>query len=804
MSAGLASWFSDNALVLAIAVAALLAIAFHRAMRKVGELLDQQGATADVLKIVSRSTSDLETTLVTLAGTAARLCYVDAAGIVRPGDRGRNQVTHSGFSDDYYEFLTRIPFSPGDGSLVGRVLSKGDTVQIPNTSTDRGLLHDQETENFRTLLGVPLIRDGKAIGVIVLARAVAWPSKTRRSGGKTPGMIVSPPLPFDLKEVGLVETFADQAVIVIENARLFDEVQVRTRELSEALDQQVATADVLKIISRSTFGLQTVLDTLVRSAASLCHAEMASINRAKGEAGAHIHVASYGFNPGFLEYARNISLYAGPSTLVGRVLREGKAVHIPDVLEDSEYDFPSSQRVGGFRALLGVPLLREGAPIGVLLLGRRTPGPFSNKQTELVTMFADQAVIAIENMRLFDEIQDKNRQLEIADKYKSHFLASASHDLRQPLHALNLFIAQLRSTSDPAERERLIARMDTAVMSMNELFESLLDMSKLEAGILEPHVTKFPVARALQHIEATFADASRQKGLRLKVTPSRLWVRSDFILLERILMNLVSNAVRYTTRGGIVVGCRRRGGKLRIDICDSGPGIPKEQQQDIFREYYRLAAAEPDRGGSFGLGLAIVDRLGRLLEHPIDLESRPGRGSRFSVSVPLVAGGQDMPEAPAARTIADPARGRRVLVIDDDPLVLDGMGGILRSWGCKVLSADSEEAALTRVDAMAFRPDLIIADYRLTNGQTGIQAIDRIRGALGTAVPAFLISGDTAPERLRNARESGLHLLHKPVAPMRLRAVLNQLLRNSDVGQPPQPRTMESPSASRDPALPPQ
>lgn len=243
-------------------------------------------------------------------------------------------------------------------------------------------------------------------------------------------------------------------------------------------------------------------------------------------------------------------------------------------------------------------------------------------------------------------------------------------------------------------------------------------------------------------------------------------------------MNLVSNAVRYTEEGGIVVGCRRRSVELRIDVCDSGPGIPLERQRDIFAEYYRLAAAEPDHG-SFGMGLAIVDRLGRLLGQKVELKSLAGRGARFSVSVPCVAAGGMPADEAAPLASTDPARGKQVLVVDDDPLVLDGMGGILRSWGCTVMSAETEHEALAAITAGQRPPDLIISDYRLTNGKTGIEAIERLREVLGVPVPAFLISGDTAPECLREASAGGYHLLHKPVSPMTLRTTLNRLLKGA-------------------------
>jgi signal transduction histidine kinase/CheY-like chemotaxis protein len=377
-------------------------------------------------------------------------------------------------------------------------------------------------------------------------------------------------------------------------------------------------------------------------------------------------------------------------------------------------------------------------------------------------------------------IRDKTRLLEIANTYKSHFLASASHDLRQPLHALNLFVAQLQGEADPAKRSLLVGRIDAAVGSMNELFEALLDMTKLDAGILKTNPAEFSVRRILERIETTFVDAARKKGLGLRVVGSNAWVASDPILLERILLNLVSNAVRYTEKGGVVVGCRRRRNQLRIDVCDTGAGIAEDQRERIFREFYRLADSGPDGSGGLGLGLAIVDRLSRLLGHPVELDSCPGRGSRFSVSVPLAAQPHAAAEMQAASpAIADPALGKRIIVIDDDALVLDGMRGILQSWGCQVETAASGNAAVAALAANGGRPDLIISDSRLADGATGIEAIERLRAAVGAPIPAFVITGDTAPERLREASANGFHLLHKPVSPMALRTTLNRLLKAS-------------------------
>ena len=377
------------------------------------------------------------------------------------------------------------------------------------------------------------------------------------------------------------------------------------------------------------------------------------------------------------------------------------------------------------------------------------------------------------------ELDRLYRQLEAANLAKSRFLAAASHDLRQPLHALNLFVAQLRRETDPAERECLVSRIDAAVAAMNELFGALLDISKLDAGVVRPNISIFPVDTVLKRIEATFEVTAREKGLRLRVVSAGAFIQSDFILLERILMNLVSNAVLYTIRGGVVVGCRRRAGIVRIEVWDSGIGIPEDQRANVFSEFYQLRMNERDRSGGLGLGLAIVDRLCRLLDHPITLDSHIGKGSRFAVSVPSALPITSAETSP--RSSVDHVVGKFVLVIDDDALVLDAMRGLLRSWGCAVATATSETSAVTGLSEYERAPDLIISDYRLSDGSNGIQVIEGLRRALDAPVPAFLISGDVAPERLREATGSGYYLLQKPVLPMTLRSVISQLVTQHDV-----------------------
>jgi CheY-like chemotaxis protein/anti-sigma regulatory factor (Ser/Thr protein kinase) len=262
-------------------------------------------------------------------------------------------------------------------------------------------------------------------------------------------------------------------------------------------------------------------------------------------------------------------------------------------------------------------------------------------------------------------------------------------------------------------------------------------------------------------------------------------VHSDAILLERIMSNLVSNAIRYSTAGGIVVGCRRRGDGLRVEVWDTGPGIPEDQQQNIFSEFYRLDKSNQDQRGGLGLGLAIVDRLCRLLGHSVELNSTLGRGSCFAVTVPMVSGpiGGTKPKVLATRTRFNACSGKLVVVIDDDPLVLQGMGGLMQSWGCGVVTGNTHSAALAKLVQHDHPPDVIISDYHLRDGTTGVEAIARLRTALSAPIPAFLMSGDTESDPLRDADANGYPLLHKPIDPPALYATLTQVLKKQEAAK---------------------
>jgi signal transduction histidine kinase/ActR/RegA family two-component response regulator len=432
------------------------------------------------------------------------------------------------------------------------------------------------------------------------------------------------------------------------------------------------------------------------------------------------------------------------------------------------------------RMVVPIRALRDGAVrIGSGDLGQRILINTGDELEALGDQFNAMAARLQESYAgLESKVEERTRQLEAANQAKSRFIAAASHDLRQPLHALGLFVAQLHGRLRAAERSQIIGRIEAALSAMNELFSALLDISKLDAGATTVNITVFPVAQLLAHAETTFAGAAREKELSFRALPSDSWVRSDFILLEQILFNLITNALRYTHSGGVVVGCRKRGDQLRIEVWDSGIGIAPDQHDKIFGEFYRLGEPDRDRRAGLGLGLAIVDRLCRLLDHPIEVKSTVGKGSVFAVTVPLAPADKRAIEASIVpRSQPSLSHDKLVLVIDDDPLVLEGMGGIFRKWGCRVVTADSDSKALKAATAQDDVPDLIISDYHLANGRTGIATVEWLRGELSAQIPAFLISGDTDPATLHEAKVKGFHLLHKPVDPMALRAMFNQAVK---------------------------
>ncbi len=384
--------------------------------------------------------------------------------------------------------------------------------------------------------------------------------------------------------------------------------------------------------------------------------------------------------------------------------------------------------------------------------------------------------LRFENLALIRQLREQKTIAEQTNHAKSRFLAAASHDLRQPLHALGLFVDALRGVQDEATRARLLSQVDASLDALGKLLNALLDISRLDAGVVEAQVEDFPLARVLEKLTGEFRALAEQKGLKFRLLPCSVVVRSDPLLLERILRNLISNAIRYTETGRVGVGCRRRANRVEVQVWDTGRGIPDEDIGHVFDEFQQLDNPERDRAKGLGLGLAIVKRLCELLDYPLQVHSTPGKGSMFCIDLPLGRteavlerrSGMTLPNLQAAQRV--------VLVIDDEVDILDGMREILLHWGFGVLVAESLQQAEQVLAAHGRGPDAILADLRLRDHHTGIEAIEALQATYGAHVPGLILTGDTAPERLQIADTAGYRVLYKPVKPARLRVALQQLL----------------------------
>jgi signal transduction histidine kinase len=602
-------------LVKNFAAQAVIAIENTRLLNELRESFQQQTTTADVLKVVSRSTFDLQTVLDTLVESVTRLCEAkDALIFLRDGDLFRVAARY-GFSTENQEYVEQHPITVDRGSVVGRTALEGRLVHIADVLADAEYTYfeNQKIAGYRTALGAPLLREGNVLGVIFVARTVVQP--------------------FTNKQIELVATYADQAVIAIENTRLVN-------ELRESLQQQTATADVLKVLSRSTFDLQTVLKTLVESAARLCEADIAQVTRQIG--GVFYRSEGYGSSPEFMDYVRKIPVRPERGTAAGRALLDGKVAHIPDVLDDPEYTWAEAQKLAGFRTALGVPMLREGVPIGVFGLGRSEVRPFTEKQIELVSTFADQAVIAIENVRLFEEIQDKSRQLEMASENKSRFLSSMSHELRTPLNAIIGLTEMMVTNAARFGTEKALEplrRVNAAGTHLLSLINEVLDLSKIEAGKLELNSEPIDLARLVDEVIGTAGQLAEKNKNRLIVEAQENVgvLKADPMRLKQILLNLLSNACKFTKEGEVALRVRKvADGRdwIELAVADTGIGLTAEQQAKLFQDFTQADSLTARRYGGTGLGLALSRKLARMMGGDVTVTSEPGKGSVFTVRLP--------------------------------------------------------------------------------------------------------------------------------------------------------------------------
>ena len=388
--------------------------------------------------------------------------------------------------------------------------------------------------------------------------------------------------------------------------------------------------------------------------------------------------------------------------------------------------------------------------------------------------FVESIRLRQENVALVQDLRREKTLAEEANVAKSRFLASASHDLRQPVHALSVLVGALRSHQMDAPARGLLDHLDGSVRALSGLFGGLLDISRLDAGVVEAHRESFALQPIIDRVCRDYESLAREKGVELKCLPTEAIVHSDTLLCERILRNIVANAVTYTDRGRILVGCRR-GERLRLQVWDTGRGIAPSEQQLVFQEFYQVANPERDRTRGVGLGLAIVKRLTTLLGHPLQLQSWSGKGTCFTVEIPYAtdAAQAALESKPAA--VPESRGSGLILVIDDEGAIQFAMQSLLQSWGYTVLAAGGYQEMMERIGARTEVPSLIICDYRLRDNEIGSTVIERLRNEYNQSIPGMLITGDTAPDRIREAQASGYLLLHKPVPNAALRAAIVRL-----------------------------
>jgi signal transduction histidine kinase len=585
---------------------------------ELSESLEQQTAISEILRVISNSPNDVQPVLDAVAEHAARICEAQYADIfIVEGDA---LCVVSGFGESGRP--VDEPFPLDRSTIAGRTVVDRQPVHVGDVqqTANEFALGQVYAQKFghRTILGVPLIREGRALGAIVIRRTEVRP--------------------FEQKHIALLSTFADQAAIAIENVRLSEAEQQRTRELAESLEQQTATSDVLKIISRSTFDLQSVLNTLVESVARMCDADMATIRRPKGMS--FLHVATHGVPHEFSESMKDRPVEPDRGTVAGRVLLEGKPIHIADVQADPDYTMTEIIQRTGFHTILGVPLLREGNPIGVIILGRTEIRQFSAKQIELANTFADQAVIAIENMRLFEEIQEKSRQVEEASKHKSQFLANMSHELRTPLNAIlgytELVLDGIYGEA-PEKMRGVLERIQTNGKHLLGLINDVLDLSKIEAGQLVLSLNDYSVKDMMQGVFVAVEPLAGNKKLnfKLEVPPDLPTARGDERRLSQVLLNLVGNAIKFTDTGEVAMKAAAANGGYTVAVTDTGPGIAEADQAKIFEEFQQSESAHTKAKGGTGLGLAIAKRIVEMHGGRLWVESKLGSGSTFFFTVPL-------------------------------------------------------------------------------------------------------------------------------------------------------------------------
>ena len=593
--------------------------------RELTEALEQQTATSEILGVISSSPTDVQPVFEVIVERAVRLCGGRFGRVYRYDGDLIHVVARHGVSAAGAEELQRVFPRPATAdTIVGRVITTRQAAYVTDIDRAEGvpLLSRQMIEALgtRSQVTVPMLRAGEPIG----AMTIGW----------------AEPDGFGEQQIALLQTFANQAVIAIENVRLFKELEARNSDLTETLEQQTATAEILRVISSSQTDVQPVFETIAENSLRLCDATFSTVFRFDGEL---VHLeALRNTTPEGADAIRNA--FPMPPSRGGasaRCILTRSVVHISDVREDPDYVLLGLAETNKFRSILSVPMLRDGNPIGAITVAAPRAVPFPDKQVEVLKTFADQAVIAVENTRLFNEIQDKTHQLEVANRHKSEFLANMSHELRTPLNAVigfsEVLLERMFGEVNPKQEEYLNDILSSGKHLLS-LINDILDLSKIEAGRMELESQPFDLPAALDNALTLIRERAARHGLRLEVTvdPGLGEVKGEERKVKQVLLNLLSNAVKFTPEGGkISLSASLNDGMAEISVADTGVGIAPEDQEAIFEEFRQVGSDYARKREGTGLGLALARRLVALHGGKLWVESEPGKGSTFTFTLPV-------------------------------------------------------------------------------------------------------------------------------------------------------------------------